>query len=216
MNFIINALTCFSSIKGKINFLQMERFSDQCEQYFRINFENKFKAYKIGYMVSGYGGKTVYIENNYSSSSSSVQINGENVNSTIENKTTGFNGEPVELENFKNQDFLSNTLGFDFDNVWAIEDDNFPVFKSAGSITKIDKTLIPSLSVYPNPANQYLYINSDSSIKKIDMYDSVGSLVLTETNLNGKIDVSTLNTGLYIVKVYTENKVVSQKVIVNH
>ena len=30
------------SIKGKINFLQMGRFSDKCEQYFRINFENKF------------------------------------------------------------------------------------------------------------------------------------------------------------------------------
>jgi len=40
--FIINVLTCFSSIKGKINFLQMARFSDKCEQYFRINFENKF------------------------------------------------------------------------------------------------------------------------------------------------------------------------------
>jgi len=41
-NFIINVLLCFSSIKGKINFLQMERFSEKCEQYFRINFENKF------------------------------------------------------------------------------------------------------------------------------------------------------------------------------
>jgi hypothetical protein len=41
-NFIINAFTCFSSIKGKINFLQMERFSNKCEQYFRINFESKF------------------------------------------------------------------------------------------------------------------------------------------------------------------------------
>jgi hypothetical protein len=41
-NFIINVLICFSSIKGKINFLQLERFSDKCEQYFRINFENKF------------------------------------------------------------------------------------------------------------------------------------------------------------------------------
>ena len=40
--FIINVLTCFSSIKGKINFLQMSRFSNKCEQYFRINFENKF------------------------------------------------------------------------------------------------------------------------------------------------------------------------------
>ena len=34
-NFIIKALICFSNIKGKINFLQMKRFSDKCEQYFR-------------------------------------------------------------------------------------------------------------------------------------------------------------------------------------
>jgi hypothetical protein len=39
--FIINVLTCFSAIKGKINFLQLQRFSEKCEQYFRINFENK-------------------------------------------------------------------------------------------------------------------------------------------------------------------------------
>ena len=42
INFIVNALSCFSGIKGKINFLQMGRFSEKCEQYFRINFENKF------------------------------------------------------------------------------------------------------------------------------------------------------------------------------
>jgi len=40
--FIINVFACFSSVKGKINFLQMSRFSNKCEQYFRINFENKF------------------------------------------------------------------------------------------------------------------------------------------------------------------------------
>jgi hypothetical protein len=42
VEFIINALLCFLSIKGKINFLQMKRFTDKCEQYFSINFENKF------------------------------------------------------------------------------------------------------------------------------------------------------------------------------
>ena len=41
-SFIFNALFHFSAIKGKINFLQLQRFSGRCEQYFRINFENKF------------------------------------------------------------------------------------------------------------------------------------------------------------------------------
>ena len=37
--FIINVLLCFSSVKGRINFLQMERHTEKCEQYFRINFD---------------------------------------------------------------------------------------------------------------------------------------------------------------------------------
>ena len=40
--FIANSFLCFAAIKGKINFLQMQRFSKKSEQYFRINFENKF------------------------------------------------------------------------------------------------------------------------------------------------------------------------------
>ena len=50
-NFIINALICFSSIKGKINFLQMERFSNKCEQYFRNNFENKFDFQQLNLSI---------------------------------------------------------------------------------------------------------------------------------------------------------------------
>ena len=40
--FIANVLVLFLSIKGRINFLQLSRFSKNCEQFFRINFENKF------------------------------------------------------------------------------------------------------------------------------------------------------------------------------
>jgi len=40
--FIANVLVLFLSIKGRINFLQLSCFSENCEQYSRINFENKF------------------------------------------------------------------------------------------------------------------------------------------------------------------------------
>ncbi|MGC3978934.1 MAG: hypothetical protein QM751_12355 [Paludibacteraceae bacterium] len=40
--FVLHVLLSFLSIKGRINFLQLSRFSEHCEQYFRINFENKF------------------------------------------------------------------------------------------------------------------------------------------------------------------------------
>ena len=72
------------------------------------------------------------------------------------------------------------------------------------------------ISIYPNPANQYLYINSESLIKKIELYDLSSNLILLETNTMDRIDVSALNAGLYILHVYTENKVIRQKVIVKH
>ncbi|OPZ31023.1 MAG: Transposase DDE domain protein [Bacteroidetes bacterium ADurb.BinA174] len=40
--FILTVFLYFLSIKDRINFLQLERFSDYSEQYFRIHFENKF------------------------------------------------------------------------------------------------------------------------------------------------------------------------------
>ena len=40
--FIANTLWLFASIKGKINFLQLERFSKFCEQYFRLGFQKEF------------------------------------------------------------------------------------------------------------------------------------------------------------------------------
>ncbi|MFV0391922.1 MAG: transposase, partial [Paludibacteraceae bacterium] len=49
--FILNVLLCFLSIKGKIDFLQLSRFSEHCEQYFRINFENKFNFQNFNLML---------------------------------------------------------------------------------------------------------------------------------------------------------------------
>ena len=46
-NFVLNVFLCFLGIKGKINFLQLSRFSDSCEQYFRIQFENRFNFQKF-------------------------------------------------------------------------------------------------------------------------------------------------------------------------
>jgi len=42
---------CYLSIKGKINFLQLSRFSEYCEQYFRINFENRFNFQKFNFTL---------------------------------------------------------------------------------------------------------------------------------------------------------------------
>jgi hypothetical protein len=46
-SFFINAMHLFLAIKGKINFLQLERFGDSDEQTYCNHFEKSFHYYKF-------------------------------------------------------------------------------------------------------------------------------------------------------------------------
>ncbi|MDH8700740.1 hypothetical protein M2138_000071 [Dysgonomonadaceae bacterium PH5-43] len=77
----------------------------------------------------------------------------------------------------------------------------------------IDEVSNLSLSVYPNPVQEYLFITTDSSIDRVEIYNQIGSLVKTESNVSDKIDVSALNAGVYYLSIYLENKQVTKKII---
>lgn len=62
----------------------------------------------------------------------------------------------------------------------------------------------PLVYVYPNPVSQTLYLNLPSQTQKINIYTSLGTLVLT-TNSANQIDVSTLINGLYLIEVLDNN-----------
>jgi hypothetical protein len=60
-----------------------------------------------------------------------------------------------------------------------------------------------SLRVFPNPATDVITIQMSNIIGDFDgieFYNSLGQLVLTSKQLNN-IDISTLKTGIYIIKV---------------
>lgn len=54
---------------------------------------------------------------------------------------------------------------------------------------------------YPNPVNEVLTIQSQVTIKSVDVYNLMGQVVLKSSTIsNGKIDLSALNSGIYLVK----------------
>ena len=67
--------------------------------------------------------------------------------------------------------------------------------------------------IYPNPANNEFFIKSELLIKKVEIYSMIGALLLSENNFNEKISVSTLAKGIYMVKIYTDNNTVIQKIV---
>ena len=65
-----------------------------------------------------------------------------------------------------------------------------------------------SLSVYPNPVSDRLYIETETEVEEVVVYDLFGRRQVTETPSrqgNVTVDVSNLSNGVYFVKVVTEN-----------
>jgi predicted esterase len=70
-----------------------------------------------------------------------------------------------------------------------------------------------SISVYPNPVKNTLYVQSSSEVEQITIYDISGRLLKQSTNPSQEINVSDLANGVYIVKVKTGKGESMQKII---
>ena len=65
-----------------------------------------------------------------------------------------------------------------------------------------------SFSVYPNPVNDVLFIETEVEINEVVVYTITGVIAGQQSTVNGQqatIDVANLNSGVYFVKVVTEN-----------
>lgn len=70
-------------------------------------------------------------------------------------------------------------------------------------------------SIYPNPANDVVNISGKSNISSVQMYDLTGKL-LSNQSLNSKdakINISAFPKGIYIIKIVSEGKTNTHKII---
>ena len=72
------------------------------------------------------------------------------------------------------------------------------------------------VSVYPNPAKDYFCINSSAPIKQLIICNLLGQKLkeYNTSEITSSIDIIGLNKGVYVVKIYTDKAVFSQKIIV--
>jgi len=68
------------------------------------------------------------------------------------------------------------------------------------------------LIVYPNPVSNFLNIDTNKKIDLISVYNLQGQLVLESKN-NEKINVESLTSGQYTMKIISENKTQIKKFI---
>ncbi|KGO80968.1 hypothetical protein Q762_10005 [Flavobacterium cauense R2A-7] len=79
----------------------------------------------------------------------------------------------------------------------------------------VQENNISGLNIYPNPANDFLHITTSANgVKTVTIYDVVGKQVLNTTTANEVINVSSLNAGIYMVKITEEGKTATRKLVI--
>ncbi len=83
-------------------------------------------------------------------------------------------------------------------------------------ITGIDENIIYDMKVYPNPASNMVYVETDLNIKSLDVLNNAGQVIMTQkVNANNyHFDVSTFERGIYFIKMVTDKGTVIRKIAV--
>ncbi len=97
-------------------------------------------------------------------------------------------------------------------NAWGWAIDNLEIQKNEVSITN---TLGREcdMRIMPNPAKDFVYINTKQQILSVKLYDILGKRISVNLNDNYKIDVSNLQKGMYMLFVQTNESTHSFKVV---
>ena len=77
-------------------------------------------------------------------------------------------------------------------------------------------TDIDGFKLYPNPVtNGKVYIvTTDRAPKKIQIFDILGTQVIRTTLLREELNVSELDAGVYVLRVYVKDKMATRKLII--
>lgn len=89
------------------------------------------------------------------------------------------------------------------------------VCTTINSVNVLDVESGTEIQIFPNPANNVLNVSADFNFA-VEIFDLTGKQVL-RTNNKSVIDISNLNTGLYLVKILNEkNETIKMEKLVKH
>ena len=128
---------------------------------------------------------------------------------TLSDMATAFIGTTEQIGGTSENDF-SNSVTYTIEaengetQEWTIT-----VTEATVGINAISKN---EFSIYPNPTNGKINIETNQQIEKITILDISGKIIIETTNK--EIDLSKQKTGTYFVKIETENGIFTEKIII--
>jgi 1-phosphatidylinositol phosphodiesterase len=94
----------------------------------------------------------------------------------------------------------------------------FKSSEESNNVSEIQEQLENNTKVYPNPANGIFNIDFASKLdaSKIEIYNQKGSLILSKDikdDIGTTIDITNQPSGVYLIKIYTGNKIIVKKIV---
>lgn len=100
--------------------------------------------------------------------------------------------------------------------ILEFECDNSIFAVSRYGVLGLNENKSTSFSISPNPANDLLKVNFDGIVSNYSIIDVMGKTVASgNLNANNTINVYELSNGMYILKLATENEILTKKFLVN-
>lgn len=78
-----------------------------------------------------------------------------------------------------------------------------------------DEVSINDFKVYPNPATDYITISSQHNIDAVEIYNTLGQSIFRKEQDVNTINVQDIESGIYLLKIYSGKSSVSKKIVVN-
>jgi len=159
------------------------------------------------------GSAQIYKSSDYITASNSIS-SGSTVNYGANNSVRLITGFKV----YANNSFHADLTGCKVNTFKSAKIDNNGYHnansKVAENVTnKKDMTLSAgNVFLYPNPTNDKLFVNGLAEFD-VNIFDLSGRLLLNIAKVNGSIDISALNSGIYTVQLKSAGKTNIQKIV---
>jgi len=102
----------------------------------------------------------------------------------------------------------SEPTGFSIDSI--LTESNMPVWGTCPSFGLDDQNRL-DISIYPNPSSDYISVNIDSELEAV-VFDLLGKELIRE-NISGRLDISSLEKGTYILNLTEGANTSTHKII---
>ncbi len=101
----------------------------------------------------------------------------------------------------------------DMDVLSASQNDNTIAWYENLTILGVDENKLTNFTIYPNPSSELLFISESHLIQKVEVFDLLGKKMNSITEDFEQLDITNLRSGLYLIKIYSDNTIYLEKFI---